>query len=268
MGEGRTVTFWGDLWSNSILENAYPVLFSFAKNKKASVHEVMNAEDLDSLFHLPLSEPAWEEMLNLQQLLIIMPYREDSLDEWTFIWGNQTYTSRRYYRYVYENLQVPRIFKILWSSKCTQRIKFFTWLLLVDRLNTKTMLLRRHFHVQPNAHCIMCNNSSEEDIDHLFFTCPLAVSCWNSLSIQWSLAPSICDRILSAIHNHSLPLFMEIFMIAAWELWNLRNSKIFDNGRATRSLWMHNFKAQAHLQLLRVREIDKPAIVQWLDTLV
>ena len=165
-------------------------------------------------------------------------------------------------------LQVPRIFKILWSSKCTQKIKFFTWLLLVDRLNTKTMLLRRHFHVQPNAHCIMCNNSSEEDIDHLFFTCPLAVSCWNSLSIQWSLAPPICDRILSAIHNHSLPLFMEIFMIAAWELWNLRNSKIFDNGRATRSLWMHNFKAQAHLQLLRVREIDKPAIVQWLDTLV
>jgi hypothetical protein len=61
---------------------------------------------------------------------------------------------------------------------------------------------------------------------------------------------------------------MEIFMIAAWELWNLRNSKIFDNGRATISLWMHNFKAQAHLQLLRVREIDKPAIVQWLDTLV
>ena len=140
--------------------------------------------------------------------------------------GNQTYTSRRYYRSFAstKNLQVPRIFKILWSSKCTQRIKFFTWLLLVDRLNTKTMLLRRHFHVQPNAHCIMCNNSSEEDIDHLFFTCPLAVSCWNSLSIQWSLAPSICDRILSAIHNHSLPLFMEIFMIAAWELWNLRNS--------------------------------------------
>ena len=44
--------------------------------------------------------------------------------------------------------------------------------------------------------------------------------------------------------------------------------EIFDNGRATKRLWLHNFKAQAHLQLLRVREIDKPAIVQWLDTLV
>ena len=164
-------------------------------------------------------------------------------------------------------LQVPRIFKILWSSKCTQRIKFFTWLLLVDRLNTKTMLLRRHFHVQPNAHCIMCNNSSEEDIDHLFFTCPLAVSCWNSLSIQWSLAPSICDRILSAIHNHSLPLFMEIFMIAAWELWNLRNSKIFDNGTPTLHIWLKKFRYQVYLQLVRVREDKRLSIILWLEAI-
>ena len=172
MGEGRTVTFWGDLWSDSILENDFPVLFSFAKNKNASVHEVLNAQDLDSLFYLPLSLPTWEEMLHLQQFLITMPYREDSPDEWTLIWGNQRYTSRWYYNYVYENLQVSRIYKVLWSSKCTQRIKFFTWLLLVDRLNTKAMLLRRHFNVQPNAHCVMCHTSSEEDINHLFFNLP------------------------------------------------------------------------------------------------
>ena len=99
--------------------------FLSQKNKNASVHEVLSAQDLDSLFYLPLSLPAWEEMLHLQKFLITMPYREDSPDEWTFIWGNQMYTSRQYYNYVYENLQVLRIYKVLRSSKCTQRIKFF-----------------------------------------------------------------------------------------------------------------------------------------------
>ena len=225
------------------------------------------AEDMDSLFHLPLSLPAWEEMLILQQILISIPYNADTSDEWSLIWGNQSYTFRRYYKLVYENLQASLIFKYMWSSKCTQRIKFFTWLLLVDILNTKAMLVQRHYNVQLDALCVMCSTAFEKDINHLFFVCPFATSGWNKLGIQWSSAPNLSDRILLAIQSHTLPFFMEKFMIVAWELWNLRNSKIFDSGISTHRLWLHNFKQQAHLQLLRVREADRPIIVQWLETL-
>ena len=193
----------------------------------------MNAEDLDSLFHLPLSLPAMNELMNLQQMLVTIPYTEESTDTWTLIWGNQVYTSRKYYKLVYQYLQASPVFKMLWSSKCTQRIKFFAWLLLVDRLNTKAMLLRRHFHVQPNTLCVMCTSTIEEDIDHLFFFCPFAISCWNKLGIQWSTAMNISDRILLTARNSNISFFMEIFLIAAWDIWNLRNSKIFDNGRPT-----------------------------------
>jgi len=156
---------------------------------------------------------------------------------------------------------------MLWSSKCTQRIKFFAWLLLVDRLNTKAMLLKRHFHVKPNTLCVMCRSTIEEDIDHLFFFCPFAISCWNKLGIQWSTATNVYDRILLTARNSNIPFFMEIFLIAAWEIWNLRNSKIFGNGRPTIRLCIHNFKQQAHLQLLRVRGTDRPPFVQWLETI-
>ena len=132
----------------------------------------MLADDLDSLFHLPLSLPAFNEMINLQQILVTIPYNVNDADTWIFIWGNQVYTSRRYYKLVYQYLQTSPVFKMMWSSKCTQRIKFFAWLLLVDRLNTKAMLLRRHFHVQPNTICVMCASAVEEDIEHLFFSCP------------------------------------------------------------------------------------------------
>lgn len=60
---------------------------------------------------------------------------------------------------------------------------------------------------------------------------------------------------------------MEVFIIAAWEIWNLRNNKIFENINPTHRLWIVRFKEQVTLQLHRVREDHRPVIVQWLETL-
>jgi len=265
--EGTTVTFWEYLWSEDILAHQIPVLYSFAKSTSTSVQEILLAYDLDSLFHLPLSLPASNELFDLQQLLVTIPYNGNESDTWIYIWGNHLFTSRRYYNLVYQYLQVSPVFKMMWKSKCTQRIKFFAWLLLVDRLNTRVMLQRRHFQVQPNSHCVMCTSAVEEDIEHLFFSCPFAGSCWNKLGVLWLSAVNVQDRIVHAARNSNIPLFIEVFLIATWEIWNLRNAKIFDNGRPTLRLWLNNFKQQAQLQLLRVREIDTPSFVQWLDTI-
>jgi len=156
----------------------------------------------------------------------------------------------------------------MWKSKCIPRVKFFTWLLLVDRLNTTSMLVRRNFHVQPNVFCVMCNFATQEDFDQLFFTCPFASTCWNKLGIQWPNLPDVCERLLIARQTHLFPFFMEIFIIASWKLWNLINAKNFDNARPSVHQWLQNFKQQVHLQLLRVREIDRPPIVQWIDTIM
>jgi len=216
----------------------YPFLYSFVRNSNSSVQELMHAEDLDSIFHLPLSLPAMEEMTSLQQELVLVPYHADSKDTWSLIWGNQIYTSRRYYMLAFQYTHASPVFKRMWSSKCTQRIKFFAWLLLVDRLNTKTMLVGRNFHVQPNAHCVMCTTSVEEDVNHLFFCCPFATSCWHKLGIQWTAANNIHDKILGTSWCSNILFFMEIFLIASWEIWNLRNSIIFDNGGPTIRLWI------------------------------
>ena len=93
MGDGKTVTFREDLWTEEILASKFPILHSFVRNSNSSVHDLMNAEDLDSLFHLPLSLPAMDEVMSLQQMLVNIPYNADSKDTWTLIWGNQVYTS-------------------------------------------------------------------------------------------------------------------------------------------------------------------------------
>jgi hypothetical protein len=60
--------------------------------------------------------------------------------------------------------------------------------------------------------------------------------------------------------------FTEIFIIAAWEIWNLRNAKIFEGQAASLQLWTVKFKDQILLQLHRVSEDLRPTIVQWLST--
>jgi hypothetical protein len=83
IGDGSTVCFWEDLWTDSILAHTYPRLASFARSNTISVYEVMQAQDLDTLFILPLSQQALEELDDLQNHLQVLPYEADSQDQWS-----------------------------------------------------------------------------------------------------------------------------------------------------------------------------------------
>jgi hypothetical protein len=147
----------------------------------------MQAEDLDSLFIFPLSHQAFEELEQLQQHLQGIQYDENSQDTCMPVWGN-VYTSKRFYSYVFEEFEAHPIFREVWKSGCTPRVKFFAWLVLMDCLNTKTMLTRRNIHVHDDEFCIMCETREEESIEHVFFTCPFATQCWTTIDFTWDQA--------------------------------------------------------------------------------
>jgi hypothetical protein len=65
LGSGDTILFWSDLWNGRILKQAYQQLFSFAINENATIQTVMEQDDLQSLFRLPLSEEAYEQYYEL-----------------------------------------------------------------------------------------------------------------------------------------------------------------------------------------------------------
>ena len=66
----------------------------------------------------------------------------------------------------------------------------------------------------------------------------------------------------------NMPYFIEIFIIVAWELWNLRNGKIFEAKVVNIQLWTVKFKAQVTLQLHRVNEIYRTTVLDWLNTIL
>jgi hypothetical protein len=66
----------------------FPRLYSFVKNKNISVMDSLAAQNLDELFHLPLSEEAFLELQQLQDMLVNLSYDPSVTDSWVFIWSN------------------------------------------------------------------------------------------------------------------------------------------------------------------------------------
>jgi hypothetical protein len=177
LGDGSMVLFWDDNWSGITLAENYSELLQFARNNQSSVRNVLDAQDLEYLFMLPLTENAYEELTSLQTFLQSVTYDEAAKDKWTMIWGS-AYSSSKFYKTVFQSVDAHPIFKWVWKSKCTNRVKFFAWLVPVDRLNTRSMLKRRHLLGEDEVTCVMYTVGLEEDIDHLFFQCPFAQQCW------------------------------------------------------------------------------------------
>ena len=100
------------------------------------------------------------------------------------------------------------------------------------------MLRRWHFHIDDGYLCVMCNTRIEEDIHHLLFYCPFAVTCWQAIQFDWPDINDIHTKLSYDRANNAQGFFMEIFLVAAWELWNLQNDKIFNNAVVSRRQWI------------------------------
>jgi len=76
-------------------------------------------------------------------------------DVWVVKCRSGLYTSTLYYQHQFKDVNTPPIFSWIWKAKCMPKIKVFSWLLLVDRLNTRGMLLKRNKHLEEGYLCVL-----------------------------------------------------------------------------------------------------------------
>lgn len=134
-------------------------------------------------------------------------------DYWSYIWRNGRYSLGKFYKFLSQGFYVPQTFKWIWKSKCVMKHKVFIWLLIIDRLNTRSML-RRYIYNGTDIQCVLCNQNAEETAMHLFFECPFSRTCWTFHHINWQLSQGFHHMIQQAKQQFSQPFFMEIFITA------------------------------------------------------
>lgn len=154
----------------------------------------------------------------------------------------------------------------MWTGCNLGKHKFFFWLLIKDRLNTRNLLRRKHMHLD-DYNCAICNASIEETSMHLFFECPFSLSCWSSIGIIWDLSLPPLDMIIEARTNFGSSIFREIVIAACWAIWNSRNGLIFDNKPCNLSNWKAFLKEEIGLICIKAKPNLEGALWQWLENI-
>ena len=194
----------------------------------------------------------------------INPLEKDSR---FFVWGSAKFTSAKYYNFVFGRFPQDSAMQSIWKSKSLPKLRVFDWLLIKDRLNTKDIMLRKSWHLQEGPNCILCDSLQLETRDHLFFTCPFAIECWNMISIQWDCSLPISARLQDGKEGFLGPCFTEIFSCAAWNIWKERNDYIFRSQLPSIDRWKVRFQSDISLHRFRLKEHSVQPLLDWfLDT--
>jgi hypothetical protein len=88
---------------------------------------VVNTEFFEDLLHLPLSQEAYSEFEDLEELCDLTNHsiQEGNIDTWSYIWGSSIFSTKQAYKDLIGHQTVPPQFKWIWNSSCQARHKFF-----------------------------------------------------------------------------------------------------------------------------------------------
>ena len=115
--------------------------------------------------------------------------------------------------------------RLLWKCRIPLKIKLFGWLLLRQRLITRS--LRQRFCPDAPTECPLCAGAAE-DCSHLFFECQFAQMAWrvtHMSGLDKSAAASFW-RSISVGPFRCASEWQSIFA-TLWSIWLHRNEVVF-----------------------------------------
>jgi hypothetical protein len=211
VGDGHTTSFWHDCWTAlGPLAEAYPTLNTHARRGEASVRHVLSSS-LHHDFVLRLSYVASTELGTLDCLLgdVVLT---NGTDVRRCLWEDvaSKLSSAALYKTVTASKVECVYYKFIWENCAPPNVKFFGWLLVQNRIQTKENLLKKH--CLDNDTCEVCDIGATESAAHLIVGCPFSPGFWHWLGIElieddvaslWNVQPLVH---LSATHFNAVPL--------------------------------------------------------------
>jgi hypothetical protein len=87
-------------------------LFSFARNQFLSINKAKTILDLNSILHLPISQEAYLQLVQLAQMLENV-ITSNEPDIWTYVWGSPWFSAAKVYTYLIGHRSVHPAFRWL-----------------------------------------------------------------------------------------------------------------------------------------------------------
>ena len=143
----------------------------------------------------------------------------------------------------------------------------FAWLVIMDRVNTKDIIQRRHWRIHDGPECVLCPTGPLEDMNHLFFQCNFSMRVWNYLQISWLNSQDMVHIALHARKDFNKPFFSEVVFLTWWNIWKVRNDRVFRHISPTFRQWRNGLIHDITLLTHNIKRRYMDALLKWIDFL-
>ncbi|GKA15791.1 RNA-directed DNA polymerase, eukaryota [Tanacetum coccineum] len=244
VGNGLKTRFWFDTWAaDQPLRSKFPRLFVLETDKESTVASKLSLVSIDVSFRRSVRDGVerqqWTELTSILDSVILSP----SMDRWFCDLNGEGVFRVKEVRYTLDDIFLPSAPEATrWVKYIPIKINIFAWRARLDRLPTRSNLLRRGV-VLDSSLCPICGEVPE-DIFHVLFRCDIAMLVFRKICRWWDLdwqdlmSFSEWNTWFSSIRLSSrIKLMLEgVFYVAWWHLWVYRNQLIFAETSPRRSV--------------------------------
>ncbi|GKV23015.1 hypothetical protein SLEP1_g32805 [Rubroshorea leprosula] len=162
-------------------------------------------------------------------------------DEWEWIHSKDSrYSTKTAYSLLTKVSRCPnqeKVFRRIWNPNLPNKISAFNWQLLLNRLPTKSNLLKRGLGViMGDGNCNLCQEE-EEDATHLFLKCKNVRWIWKECARWWGInieTQEDCWKTFEQLgawtRNMRIIKGWDCTWSAiVWSIWLMWNQRIFQN---------------------------------------
>ena len=174
-------------------------------------------------------------MRECDSLLNNVVLQENIQDQWRWLLDLvHGYTVSGTYRFLttIDDPEAAGLLNDVWHKLVPTKVSLFAWLLLQDRIPTRSNLVRRHV-LQPIDNVCVGGCGSSETAGHLFIGFEVFGSVWYSVC-HWIGIPcvfpgTVSDHYFQFVHMAGLPrpshYFLKVIWLACiWAIWKDRNN--------------------------------------------
>jgi hypothetical protein len=262
VGNGQDTSFWWDAWlGDFFLAAKFQILYSHCSQPHCSVQQVVQL-GINHLLSSRLSAGAVSELLCLNQLMDQVMLT-DQMDKRTsnLISADGRLSTAAVYKAAVHTQHTSPVFSFVWKSKAPQRVKFFAWLLLQDRIQNRCNLLKKH--IVDNSTCELCKVAPETS-EHLIFHCPVANQLWTLVLGSPMSFPPI-NELWNLSRPPSLPPkhYNTFVLLCCWCIWNHRHDVVFRQMRPCLQRLSTACRQTCHLWACRLKNEDSTIPNHW-----
>jgi hypothetical protein len=245
-----------------------PELLSHCSSPGATVHQVLDA-GLDTLLVARPSTTAAAQLASLLPLLASAALSDHpdkrSLPLCSRPGGGLRTASL--YKLCTDDGERDAQFSFVWRNFGPSRVRFFAWLLVKSRIQTRDNLLRKTIVSVAEAGCPMCT-ASMETASHLILHCPAAEKFWVAVGVAVPTAAHIDElHLIRAPLSVPAETASTFLLLGCWHLWKQRNAKVFRGEDPSLPRLLKNCRDDATLWRGRLPSRLQDAVDAWLACL-